>query len=148
MKKLIMVWMILSLPAWAAETPLEVPHEIIPSEAQESAYIEIRGESERVNSLLDKLVKEEVFKAASCQIIPAHKAPKKSAKSCDKVVGIACAKSDCALMRILKQPGVQTKMISSFGAGCPAGCIRMSCPPFNGPVGCCKLTPLGYRACS
>ena len=150
MKKLMMVWMICSLPAWAADAPLEKPIEA-PLETQESAYVELRGTPEQLDSLLDKLVNEDAFKAASCQIIPIPKDRKhdrkKSAKSCEKVVGIACTKPDSSLMRMVKQPGMQVQTFSSFGYGCPAGCIRIPCPPFNGLLGCCKLTPTGFRPC-
>ena len=101
MKKLMMVWMILSLPAWAADAPLEKPIEA-PLETQESAYVELRSTPEQLNSLLDKLVNEEAFKAASCQIVPTPKDRKKSAKSCEKVVGIACTKPDSSLMQMVK----------------------------------------------
>jgi len=145
MKTLVLVWMILSLPAWAAEPPLEAP-----LQTQESTYVELRGAPEKVNSLLEKLTNEEGFKAASCEIISTHKDRKKYTKKRDKdkVVSILCTKPDCALMQMFKQPGLRTTQISSFGAGCATGCNRYLCPPPNGNFQCCKkISPVKFEIC-
>ena len=139
--------MLLSLPAWAAETPLETP-----LQTQESTYVELRGAPEMVDGLVKKVTKEEGFKAASCEIISAHKDLKKSTKKRDKdiVVSILCTKPDCALMQMFKQSGVQTTQISSFGSDCAPGCSRYYCPPTTSgsTLECCKrISPGKYEIC-
>ena len=143
MKALFLFLSFLSLPVWAAETPLGKP-----LETQESTYIELRGAPERVQSLLDKVAKEDVYRSAECQIIPAKKESKKYDKGRGKVVGISCANPSCTLADIFKEPGVQYRMFNTYGYGCPNGCIRIACPPLNGLIGCCKKVNGIFSPCS
>lgn len=148
MKKLVLVWMLLSLPAWAAETPLETP-----LQTQESTYVELRGAPEMVDGLVKKVAIEEGFRSASCEIISTHKDRKKYTKKRykNKVVGILCTKPDCALMQMFNQPGVRTTQISSFGSDCAPGCSRYACPPIpsGNPLECCRKTgPFKFEICA
>ena len=148
MKALILFLMFLSLPVGAAETQSSKPLEI-----QENTYIELRGTPERIQSLLDKVTKEDAFRTAQCQIIPANKESTKSKsekteKSCEKVVGISCVNPGCSLADMFKESGVQYKLTSTYGYGCPSGCIRIACPPVNGLIGCCKKVGAAFFPCT
>lgn len=143
-KTLVLVWMAFALPAWAADRPLEAPLEKMPgtpgSAYVDSTYVEIRGKTENVNSLLDKVRNEDLFKASNCKIIPAHKRSKKLVRGTVKV-GIVCAQPDSPLLRIFQGPGVQSKMTTRSSPGCPPGCWRYPCPTLDDPLACCTLEP-------
>lgn len=143
-KTLVLVWMALALPAWGAEQPVEAPLEKMPGTPEsayvDSTYVEIIGKTENVNTLLDKLVKEDLFKASNCKIIPAHKQSRKSARGTVKV-GIVCTQPDNPLLGIFQGPGVKSKMITTSSPGCAPGCFRFPCPTASHPLRCCKPTP-------
>ncbi len=130
MKKLIFVWMILAIPAWAAETPVET---------HVSGYLELRGAPKKVQSVLDQLTKEEAYGTAGCKALP----PSKNGK----VVGISCTNPDSALMQLLSLGTGTGVKLSLTAQGCPTGCTNMTCPPLSSPVACCKKTATGYKRC-
>ncbi len=127
MKKLMLLWMVYALPAWAAEAPV-------------GAYVELRGAPKKVQRVLDQITKEDAYQSAQCNTLPANKN--------GNIVGISCKNPDSALIKMLNLgvgSGVKLRMSAQ---GCPTGCINMACPPLNFPVACCKKTSTGgYQRC-
>lgn len=95
--------------------------------------IELKGSSpEEIATLIAKLKKAPVYKAAACEAANESK--------------IACAKADNRLMGFLSKnapASVQWSISSADGARpCPGttGCTIMHCPPPTGPIMCCHST--------
>ena len=99
--------------------------------------IDLKGASEDVFSLIAKLKKAPVYKAAVCEIANESQ--------------IVCAKVNGGLMVFLDKNAPATVEWSISGSGsrpCPGtpGCQVMHCPPPNGPTMCCHpKSP--YGAC-